>query len=294
MVKKIRIPNPATITRSRRTRVVDTPIRPLKPDSGILLWGAPGSGKSTYVSSLVFHREQETEPGKPDWYVMPQDLRAAEFVGDVVLSYRAGQAPPPTILIEPLHFRVTQVYRPKKIFGPYQTPARIGRDENITFMDPRGETFTSEGITGDQGKIVLDSLTSAKGLLLLIDPTSSKQSDYLRMFVINLVRMHEHMRSLGSTGQKKVVDGKLNIPVAICLTKMDRFPEQDGLLELLEDTVGESSLRFLTDALHEFQIFGFSALGRDVIDDGGVMRPPNGLAQPWKALTPLKWLIDRK
>jgi hypothetical protein len=113
------------------------------------------------------------------------------------------------------------------------------------------------------------------------------------MFVMNLVRMFEHMRSLGGSAAKKVEGGQLHIPVAICLTKMDQFPEQDERALLL-DTVGEASFRTLTVALRDYEIFGLSALGRNVVDDGGVMRPPDGLAQPWEALTPLKWLVDRK
>ena len=262
-------------------------------DPGILLWGGPGSGKSTYASSLVFHREREDESGESDWYVMPADLEAAEFVADVVLAYRAREAPPKTDLVRPLRFRVTEMRRPKKFLGRLKTPARPKRETIFNFVDPRGETFTNEGITGQQGQIILDLLANAEGLLLLIDPTNTQQGDYLRMFVMNLVRMFEHMRSLGGSAAKKVEGDQLHIPVAICLTKMDRFPGQDERTLLL-DTVGEDSFRHLRGALGEYEIFGLSALGPNVVDDGGVMRPPDGLAQPWEALTPLKWLVDRK
>jgi GTPase SAR1 family protein len=264
-------------------------------ESGILLWGAPGSGKSTYASSLVFHQERENESGEPDWYVMPKDLEAAQFVADVVKAYQEREAPPKTDLVRPLTFRITEMQRPKKYFGRLERSARPKRQGVFNFVDPRGETFTNDEIGGRQRQIILDLLEKADGLLLLIDPTDTQQDGYLEMFVRNLGWMFRHLRSLGGSAAQRVRDNRLGIPVAICLTKMDQFPplEEKALHDLLVETVGEAGYNTLRAALSDSKIFGLSALGR-VVDDGGVTRPSNGLAQPWEVLTPLKWLMDKK
>ena len=66
----------------------------------IVLWGPPGSGKSTYLATLVYYNESLDEQARR-WCVLPADGVTAEWVAERVERWRAGEASPKSLHPEP-------------------------------------------------------------------------------------------------------------------------------------------------------------------------------------------------
>ena len=65
-------------------------------DSSIVLWGPPGSGKSTYLATLVYYNESLDEQARR-WCVLPADGVTAEWVVERVERWREGAASPKSL-----------------------------------------------------------------------------------------------------------------------------------------------------------------------------------------------------
>src|SRR5688572_6367102 len=76
-------------------------------DSSIVPWVPPGSGKSTYLATLVYYNESLDEQARR-WCVLPADGVTAEWVVERVERWREGAPSPKSLHPEPqaLSFRL--------------------------------------------------------------------------------------------------------------------------------------------------------------------------------------------
>src|SRR5688572_30768415 len=66
----------------------------------ILLWGPPGSGKSTFLAAMMFRQVDEDAVDGFDWRIMSVGARAGDYVRSVLQAYKAGGQPHATVVTE--------------------------------------------------------------------------------------------------------------------------------------------------------------------------------------------------
>ena len=199
------------------------------------LWGAPRSGKTTYLAAL----NVAVARSRQDLLIYGVDDEATEFLADNTdLLTKQRRFPPATESLHPLSWamhmptqRVTQ-----KRFGR-QTTETIPLQLNLDLLDAPGGIFASVqggaasarsqdlGFDDDDDAVVredpedelIDHLASCDGIVFLFDPIREQQEgDAYQYFQGTLLRIAQRRFSQGGT-----VSAKLPQFLAVCITKFD-------------------------------------------------------------------------
>jgi hypothetical protein len=94
------------------------------------------------------------------------------------------------------------------------------------------------------------------------------------MLVSNLSAMIEWLKAAASEVREATLDeeNRLTIPVAVCLTKMDRHPEQlNRAREFLKEQLG-SVYAIIERAFRDFRVYACSAYGSAAASRSGAGR----------------------
>jgi len=276
---------------------------PLTSDS-IMMWGARGSGKSIYIASLVYWSPPADAARRV--CVLPANSTAAEWVADRVRSLagdwrlatgESASAPGPqykTLTERRLDFRL---YTLPTTAGPMtrllNTESRY--EASLNFWDVPGEVYD-----GDIPPNILREMTRARGLILLINPSyvpnEGRERYYMRFFDRTLGRLKFALADAARRGERVPFDPRTNqltIPVAVCLSQIDRSPQfMDAEPKaLFEETVGDTA-PILYSWLTTFDIFKLSALGRPLrrVGDREVL---DGEPRPKFVHLPISWIVGR-
>ena len=262
----------------------------------IVLWGAPGSGKSSYISTLVFYHRQADDRRR--LCVLPANAVTAEWVALRVKAMR-GDGPD-----ERVQTRESKQLR----FQLYDLPARapapppFGEDARrpsrwlgeLDVWDVPGDVYHAKPPAE-----LLDAMLDATGIVLLIDPghrpPGGHAAYYTSFFQDTLAALALRLRRqlAGRRDPRLDAQNRLTIPVAICLTKAD---EHEALridadrLPQLRAMLGESA-GLLETSLTTYTVIAISALGRALErrDGRDVL---SGEPQPWNAIAPLRWIFE--
>ena len=275
----------------------------------VLLWGPPGSGKSTFLAGMMF-RQVEDDADPYDWRIMSVGPRAGDYIRSVLHAYRSGGQPNATLVTDaPFRFKVRKVRKERRLLGRFRLRERIRLEADLLLVDPPGELFTISKMRGRNGGRVLQLMQNAAGLLLLIDPTFSgeetgavgeaqrlveRQRRYWTMLVENISEIIHHLRSQSPEVQAATLDheNRLRIPTAICVTKMDRHPrEAHRPTDFLRDQIGEAAFRVIDTSFANYTVYACSALGNEVraVDNGVVLA---GEPKPWGVIDPIRWILE--
>ena len=279
----------------------------------VLLWGPPGSGKSTFLAGMMF-RQVEDDADPYDWRIMSVGPRAGDYIRSVLHAYRSGGQPNATLVTDaPFRFKVRKVRKERRVLGRLRFRERIRLEADLLLVDPPGELFTISKMRGRNGGRVLQLMQSAAGLLLLIDPTFSeeesgvedgaageaqrradRQRHYWTMLVENISEIIHHLRGQPAAVQAATLDheNRLRIPTAICVTKMDRHPrEAHRPTDFLRDQIGEAAFRVIDMSFANYTVYACSALGNEVrTSENGVIL--NGEPKPWGVIDPIRWILE--
>jgi hypothetical protein len=291
-------------------------VAPSASDS-IMMWGAKGSGKSVYIASLVYWSPPADAARRV--CVLPANSAAAEWVADRVRSLGARDAgrgsqpfggtgdsrfatpdsfaapsPYKTLVERRLDFRL---YTLPTAAGPItrllNTESRY--EASLNFWDVPGEVYD-----GDIPPNILREMTRARGLILLINPSyvpdEGRERYYMRFFDRTLGRLKFALADAARRGEKVPFDPRTNqltIPVAVCLSQIDRSPRfMDAEPKaLFEETVGDTA-PILYSWLTTFDIFKLTALGRPLrrVGDREVL---DGEPQPKFVHLPISWIVGQ-
>jgi hypothetical protein len=295
------------------------------PSAGsIMMWGAKGSGKSVYIASLVYWSPPADAARRV--CVLPANSTAAEWVADRVRaltrveggesvgaqrSWADGNSewegprdsfipdspfpiPYKTLVERRLDFRL---YTLPTTAGPItrllNTESRY--EASLNFWDVPGEVYD-----GDIPPNILREMTRARGLILLINPSyvpdEGRERYYMRFFDRTLGRLKFALADAARRGERVPFDPRTNqltIPVAVCLSQIDRAPQfMDAEPKaLFEETVGDTA-PVLYSWLTTFDIFKLTALGRPLrrVGDREVL---DGEPRPKFVHLPISWIVGQ-
>ena len=167
-------------------------------------------------------------------------------------------------------------------------------EASLNFWDVPGEVYD-----GDIPPNILREMTRAKGLILLINPSfvpdEGRDRYYMRFFDRTLGRLKFALADAARRGDRVPFDPRTNqltIPVAVCLSQIDRSPRfMDAEPKaLFEETVGDTA-PILYSWLTRFDIFKLTALGRPLrrVGDREVL---DGEPQPKFVHLPISWIVN--
>jgi hypothetical protein len=143
-------------------------------------------------------------------------------------------------------------------------------------------------------------MTRARGLILLINPSfvpdEGRERYYMRFFDRTLGRLKFALADAERRGERVPFNPRTNqltIPVAICLSQIDRAPQfMDAEPKaLFEETVGDTA-PMLYSWLTTFDIFKLTALGRPLrrVGDREVL---DGEPRPKFVHLPISWIVGQ-
>jgi hypothetical protein len=168
-------------------------------------------------------------------------------------------------------------------------------EASLNFWDVPGEVYD-----GDIPPNILREMTRARGLILLINPSyvpdEGRARYYMRFFDRTLGRLKFALADAARRGERVPFDPRTNqltIPVAVCLSQIDRAPQfMDAEPKaLFEETVGDTA-PILYSWLTTFDIFKLTALGRPLrrVGDREVL---DGEPQPKFVHLPISWIVGQ-
>ncbi|MFI5531303.1 hypothetical protein ACIA8O_22505 [Kitasatospora sp. NPDC051853] len=173
------------------------------------LWGAPRSGKTTFLCALPIAAMQYAEHGKGNWIIGGLTPQASRFLSSSVPMLAVdGGFPPPT-------------QAPESMSWSFQgeEPRRFGRPREVGFVldlhDVSGE-FYEPG--HPQHATVIDQLATAHALVYLFDPLLDGEAETrsLNFFFATLNELNSRIRD-----QRGLRGNRLPHHVAVCVTKFD-------------------------------------------------------------------------
>ena len=287
----------------------------------IMMWGAKGSGKSVYIASLVYWSPPADAARRV--CVLPANSTAAEWVADRVRSLtasgigdresgiesRATNGPEGIPIPDP-RSPIPEIYKTmterRLDFRLYTLPTTVGPitrllntesryEASLNFWDVPGEVYD-----GDIPPNILREMTRARGLILLINPSfvpdEGRERYYMRFFDRTLGRLKFALADAARKGDRVPFDPRTNqltIPVAVCLSQIDRSPQfMDAEPKtLFEETVGDTA-PILYSWLTTFDIFKLSALGRPLRHVAG-REVLDGEPQPKFVHLPISWIVGQ-
>ena len=297
------------------------------PSDSIMMWGAKGSGKSVYIASLVYWSPPADAARRV--CVLPANSISAEWVADRVRSLTKREPEPENrepwnavteqmvaanhgsqFPVPGSRTPVPEIYKTlterRLDFRLYTLPTTAGTitrllntesryEASLNFWDVPGEVYD-----GDIPPNILREMTRARGLILLINPSyvpdEGRDRYYMRFFDRTLGRLKFALAEAARRGERVPFDPRTNqltIPVAVCLSQIDRSPRfMDAEPKaLFEETVGDTA-PILYSWLTTFDIFKLSALGRPLHRDGD-REVLDGEPQPKFVHLPISWIVSK-
>jgi hypothetical protein len=296
------------------------------PSDSIMMWGARGAGKSVYIASLVYWSPPADAARRV--CVLPANSSAAEWVADRVRGLTAAReqgtgngepdlagsdqlgaprSPFPLPSSQPPTPEIYKTLTERRLdFRLYTLPTTVGPitrllntesryEASLNFWDVPGEVYD-----GDIPPNILREMTRARGLILLINPSyvpdEGRERYYMRFFDRTLGKLKFALADAARRGERVPFDPRTNqltIPVAVCLSQIDRSPQfMDAEPKaLFEETVGDTA-PILYSWLTTFDIFKLTALGKPLrrVGDREVL---DGEPQPKFVHLPISWIVER-
>lgn len=198
-----------------------------RPAQSIAMWGAPSSGKTTFLAALSLALNRVGG----DWNVTGADEASEEMLIRLTVELTRGQAfPEATRAIEQyawvLNGRITEVTGRRFRKQRRIRPVMMGLD----LVDASGEITGPERITYTVRRDLIEHLAQSRGIVYMFDPIREHDEgdafDHTFGMIVQLARR---------LADNPNFDGRLPHYVAVCVTKFDevRVFETAHKLDLL-------------------------------------------------------------
>jgi hypothetical protein len=195
------------------------------------LWGAPRSGKTTYLAALPIAAMQYQRHNEGSWNVCGVTDEANDFlIQRTDMLTRQRKFPPASMGIENLAWSLQGPEEKGKWGLGSRRP-----DFVLEIQDAAGEVFLHDH---PQHAQIVGQLAQSHGLIYLFDPLGDAQKDTETFTFLHaaLTQLHTRVRERG-----ELVDGKLPHHVSVCIAKFDHPDVLQPAVEagwVIQDTVG--------------------------------------------------------
>ncbi|MBE1530708.1 hypothetical protein [Actinomadura algeriensis] len=214
----------------------DRPRHLPSPDHNIAMWGATGSGKTTFLAALDIALNRSDDV---DWRVIGANDASTDVLVDLssTLAVR-NEFPERTEGMEQYQWRLIgeTEHREGRMWN--RRTVRRAHTLGLDLYDASGEWFDND-FMGDR-EPMLQSLTKSRGIVYLFDPIREfKVGDAYKSLDGMLARLAQRMLN----AEDAPADGRLPHHVAVCTTKFDEVrvlqtAEHLGLLDYDADEHG--------------------------------------------------------
>ncbi len=226
-----------------------------------VLWGARASGKSGFVGSLYGLYSMKTTRAR--WTAHPRDALTDHTATELKRAYLdlrdRGNAKTDIREPVPLHLNIRQL--------------KGDRDVDVVelfLLDPAGEILTDEAYRESVlGANVYGHAARSRGLIWLVNVESSRESRTDSQAAI----LPELIKLLEASGGEQI-----DIPVAICLSMIDRLPNDEAREKAIKDPrsalraqIGAAVPRWFEALCPNHKYFAVSSTGMQF----GVVEPVN-------------------
>ncbi|MFB9676148.1 hypothetical protein [Streptosporangium vulgare] len=192
------------------------------PDAGsgrsqpnITMWGAPGSGKTTFLAALntALLRQED------NWRVVGADAPSTSFLMEKTTALvRDKVFPEATQSLDNYNWFLIGRERQRRARWLRRSREARALKIGINLLDPPGGAFGSNR-GGASQQDLLRNLVHSRGVVFLFDPIrENEDGDAFEYFYGALAQLAEQVIA-GS----EVTDGRLPHHLAVCITKFDDF-----------------------------------------------------------------------
>lgn len=196
---------------------------------------------------------------------------------------------------------------------------KVGQTCNITFYDSCGSNFRNERVMEDYNRSIFNS----RGIILLLDPT---QIPGLREEYINSGKkvlpddfssiLSRTIKVIREGNQQKDLKSKIDIPIAICISKLDLIKEKldpgsylnypsrhlnqpiydsidhnccsQEVRSVIENWAGSDFINQVSSQFSNYAFFGFSSLGSQPDEANEIDR-----VLPLRVCDPFLWILSQ-
>lgn len=185
----------------------------------IAMWGAPDSGKTTFLTALRIAQNRR----RRGWTIVGADELSAAFLTNATRRLsNEGRFFPATDALHRYSWHLIQrgavtarrrwLPWPRRRAGANATPRVV-----LEFLDPPGGVY--KGIYKGVREILLEGLTACRGIIFLFDPTRERtHGDTFDCLQDMLGMINQRMLLNG-----EFRDGMLPHHLAVCITKFDEL-----------------------------------------------------------------------
>ncbi|MER7753324.1 hypothetical protein [Kitasatospora sp. NPDC097643] len=173
------------------------------------LWGAPRSGKTTFLSSLPIAAIQHARHGKGSWVISGMTPEANDYLNRGVRLLAVDRGfPDATVGVQGMSWSFQG-----------EEPRMIGGTRQVGFVldihDVSGESFLPEH---PQHAMIVSQLAAAGGIVYLFDPLLDREraTQSLEFFYATLNAITSQVRD-----RRGMAGGRLPHHVAVCVAKFD-------------------------------------------------------------------------
>ncbi|MGW1071208.1 hypothetical protein [Streptomyces sp. NPDC002537] len=241
------------------------------------LWGAPHSGKTTYLAAVPIAAMQQSRYGRAGWAVSGMNPESNDFLARGVARLASDRIfPDASVGVQPLSWSFQGEGRP---------PGKFRRRRKVSFVlevqDVAGEVYGRDDEHALRPR-VLDQLARSQGLIYLFDPLldGKPATRSLDFFYSMLNELNTRVRDAGMLRRNR-----LPHHVSVCVTKFDHpdvfrpaveagWVTQDSVGSQLPRVPAEHATRYFQWMCDEFR--GSSA--RLVRDGLGTFFHPNHIS----------------
>ncbi|MFE1833192.1 hypothetical protein [Streptomyces sviceus] len=196
------------------------------------LWGAPRSGKTTYLAALPIAAMQYQRHEEGNWLIGGMTAESSEFLNSSVTNLTIERRfPPATAALDSMSWSFNGQEPGTGLMRRRLREAGFV----LEIQDAPGEAFQPRNPMHAR---VLDQLARAQGLIYLFDPLGDAQTDThsLTFFFSTLNELNNRIRNAGGHDR-----GRLPHHVSVCIAKFDHPEIFQPAVEagwVTQDTVG--------------------------------------------------------
>jgi hypothetical protein len=193
---------------------VSAPKQPAKQlKHHLTIWGAPGSGKTTFLGALQLALLRKNGP----WSVFGNDPDSRDFLTRLTNALSAGgRFPEATSAQAHYHWSLAGPnQRSRRFWKKTPSHVKIGLD----VLDASGRDFDPHQAIKDNRKSLLDNLIRSRGIVFLFDPIRDHEEGDTFKYLIGV--LNDLAGVMMGTETEENRDGKLPHYLAVCITKFD-------------------------------------------------------------------------